>query len=526
MNPAVGYDRFDKLLARIEAGVRASAPAALGYFEQIVAERPLQRIVELGLHPSMRAAALRHEAGKAPSLPAGDAEELGGLRIESGRVSLTAGAWLRSVGEFFVQWSRAFYVMGRALFAPRESAVPLPATLLLGVGGEDLVAGGSDARFVEFCRKGPLPVLVEAKHVLVERAAPLASADPQLVAYVRHPLFEAARLRRPTVREIGRFLIGQMRAAGAFVRLAVAHPLSAILARDLAFHALVADLDRRGLVQAIVITNSHYHVQPLWMRALPERKFTTHLAWYSQNSIPFMYARDGVRSYLPNHRHICVDDIWVWTPGYAAYLRERGARGRIHVVGPILWYLAPPVPPPRERLQIVVFDVTPQVPSFALQVGLSYNYYRASNVAQFVADIVQARDEVERALGQRVAVVLKHKRTPSAHHDPGYVASIRELAQEGRITLVSPETDVYRLIQASSLTVVIPYSSPAYVSGQLGVPAIYYDPEGELVPSYEAASKIEFAAGRAALKAAMLRLLEDSATLPLRSGQSRAAVRS
>jgi len=526
MNPAVGYNRFDILLARVEAGVRASAPAALGYSKEVVADRLLQRIVELGLHPSMRAAALRHEAGQELSLPSGGGEELGGLRIEGSRVSLTAGAWLRSVGEFFVQWLRAFGVMARALSAPLKSAPPIPATLLFGVGGEDLVAGGSDARFVEFCRKGPLPVLVEAKHVLVERAAPFESADPEFISYVRYPLFEAARLRRPSVRGLGRFVLEQLRAAGAFVRLAVGHGLSAILARDLAFHALVGDINRRGLVQAIVITNSHYHVQPLWMRALPERKFTTHFAWYSQNSIPFMYARDGIRSYLPNHRHIYADHIWVWTPGYAEYLRERGARCNIHVVGPILWYLAPPVPTPRDRLQIVAFDVTPQVPSFALRAGLSYNYYRASNVVQFIADIVQVRDEIERALGQRVAVVLKHKRTPSVHHDPGYVALVRELAQEGRIRLVSPETDVYHLIQASSIAVVIPYSSPAYVSDQLGVPAIYYDPAGELVPSYEATGNIEFAAGRAALKAAMLRLLGDNATLPPQPGEFRATARS
>lgn len=500
------------MLESVEASVRAAAPAALGYSAEQVADRVAQRIVELALHPSMRAAALRYEAGLDLSPTAATPEMAGGLRFHGNSIGITPGAWLRSIGAFMAQWTRTFWVMGRAFIAPREDVAPVPATLLYGVGSEELAVEGSDARFVDFCRNGPLQPLTAAKHLLVERGAALVSTAPGLVTYASYPLFEAARLRRPGIRDLVRFLAGQLHAAGVFVRIALSRPLAAILARDFAYHALVRDLDRRGLLQAIMVTNSQYHIQPLWMRGSPERRFTTHLAWYSQNSIPFAYLRDGAQGYLPNHRHILVDDIWVWTPGYAAYLRSRGARGRIHIVGPILWYLPAPARLQGSGLRIVVFDVTPQVPSFTIQVGLSYNYYRASNVTQFVMDIIEVRDQVERELGQPIEIVLKHKRTPTIHHDPEYVALIRRLETQGKITLVPPHANVYGLVESSSLAVVIPYSSPAYVADALGVPSIYYDAASELVPAHEPGKKIEFAAGRDALRAAILRVLETRVT--------------
>jgi hypothetical protein len=507
MNPAVGYEGFEKMFSRLEPSLRATAPAVLGYHAEAVAGRLAQRVVELALHPSMRAAALRLEAGRDPFPQAEAVEEHGGLRFGPERIAITPRAWLRCSGEFFLQWLRAFAVMGRAFAAPRKVPVPLPATLLFGVGAEDMVVEDSDARFVEFCRKGPLPLLDGARHLIAERAAPFVSTEPELLTYTRYPLFEAARLRRPGLADLARFLLTQLLAAAAFIRLAVMQPVGAILARDLAFHALAADLDRRGLLHAVFITNSHYHVQPLWLRSLPGRRFTSHMAWYSQNSIPFCYARDRMQAYLPNHRHIALDHIWVWTPGYAKYLRERGARGAIHVVGPILWYLPPAKVQPASRLRIAVFDVTPQVRSLTMSVGLSYNYYRASNVAQFIRDLVDARDAVQGEMGEPIEMVLKHKRTPSAHHDPGYVTLIHGLEKEGRLTLVPPQVSVYELIGAAALVVVMPYSSPAYVAAAMRVPSIYYDPEGELIPSFEAGEGIGFAAGPEALRPAIARAL-------------------
>lgn len=511
MNPALGYESFEKTFSRLEPGLRASAPAMLGYAAEDVAGRLAQRVVELALHPSMRAAALRYDAGQDPSPPADTVEKLGGLRFGGGRIAITLGAWLRSASEFFAQWLRAFGVMARAFLAPREGPTT-PATLLFGVGAEDVVVEGSDARFVEFCRRGPLPLLEGAGHLIVERATPLTSTEPRLVTYARYPLFEAARLRRPGLMDLAHFLLAQLCSAAAFIRVAITRPIAAILARDLAFNALALDLDRRRLLHSVFITNSHYHVQPLWMRVLPGRRFTSHMAWYSQNSIPFRYARDGVQAYLPNHRHIAVDHIWVWTPGYAEYLRGRGVSGSVHIVGPILWYLPPAKVEAANRLRIAVFDVTPQVRSLTMSVGLSYNYYRASNVTRFIRDMVEARDEVQRELGEPIELVLKHKRTPSAHHDPGYVALVRRLEEETRMTLVPPHASVYELIGAAALVVVMPYSSPAYVAAAMRVPSLYYDPESELIPNYEPGERIGFAAGREALRSAIARALQSRTT--------------
>jgi len=68
---------------------------------------------------------------------------------------------------------------------------------------------------------------------------------------------------------------------------------------------------------------------------------------------------------------------------------------------------------------------------------------------------------------------------------------------------VETETNLYSLIAGAAVVVVIPYSSPAYVAAQLGVPAIYYDPSGEIVPSQEPHPGVQFVAGPEALLAAL-----------------------
>ena len=63
------------------------------------------------------------------------------------------------------------------------------------------------------------------------------------------------------------------------------------------------------------------------------------------------------------------------------------------------------------------------------------------------------------------------------------------------------------MISGCDFIIVVPWSSPAYVAQSLGIPAIYYDPSGELLPTFDQLPGIEFASGPEALLKVMRRLL-------------------
>lgn len=511
LNPALGYNRFSEIIRNAEANTLAEAPEIGGYGRAVVGRRLLQRILEVSLNPFIEDCAKRHRHAAAALPAANENFNCGGLHFSGGskRITITASLWFRSLIEFGVQWIRILVVMAKAVIkGPAGTRGKDKVTLLFGAGIDDIIAFGSDVRFIEFCKKGPVIPLRDARRMIVECVKETSSSNPDYCSYAKYPLFRLASELPFTGRQWVSFAASHIVAAIRFLKASLHRPLVAILARDVAFHALIHALNRAELIDSVIITNSHYHVQPLWMRSLPGRKFTTHMAWYSQNSIPFTYRFDGVRSCLPNHRHIEVDNIWVWTTGFGNYLREQGAAGEIQVVGPILWHLPQPESGAKTHAgAIVVFDVTPFNQEFIERFGLPYNYYHARNVQSFIKDIIAARGYITARTGKVAPICIKHKRSFSPQHDRGYLDFIEDANRNGMIEVAPTQTNLYTLISGAKVVVVMPYSSPAYVAAELGVPTIYFDPSGELVPTYEPTPGITFVAGREALQRALTAVL-------------------
>jgi polysaccharide biosynthesis PFTS motif protein len=295
-----------------------------------------------------------------------------------------------------------------------------------------------------------------------------------------------------------RFCYRHLHALGAYLFAIMRCPMISILGRDFAYHAMLAHLNHEALIECIVITNTNYSAQPLWMTDLPCRRFLTHMVWYSQNTIPLVYADDPIGSELPNYRHMRVDVSWVWTVQYSAYLRSLEVPGKINVVGPILWQLPPAADIGRARkndLVIVVFDVTPVTDERAGKIGLFRNYYNAVNMSGFLRGVVRVKEMLEQDAGKRVRVLLKHKRGFNSGHDHRYIHFVEELEVKGKVELISFNANIYELISQADIVVVAPYSSPAYIADHLAIPSIFFDSSGELLPTYEKGQDINFASG-------------------------------
>jgi hypothetical protein len=58
---------------------------------------------------------------------------------------------------------------------------------------------------------------------------------------------------------------------------------------------------------------------------------------------------------------------------------------------------------------------------------------------------------------------------------------------------------MYAMLANSDLSIIVPWSSPAYVASHLGRRAVFFDPTMELLPTFESASLVMFASGRTEL---------------------------
>ena len=504
------YLEFDGLVHSAQSWLATQCIPDTGYRCSTVRERLGQRIVELGLVPFTRVSQTSHARNGETALQP-ESTDCGAVRIDAstGRTTLAPRHLPGLLLEFFAYWGLGLAAVAKSFFS-KSALARIPTTLLFGVGKEGLFHRGSDARFVAYCRQGPVRPLSAASQLLVQSAARKGAVSDARVMYARWPLLALAQGYPPSGRERLTLLACHLLAPGRFLVLVLRYPLLALLAPDLALGTLARALHRQHAIEAIVVTNSAYTSQPLWMREFGEETDALHMVWYSQNTVPLVCARDPVAYDLPHTRHIRVSHHWVWTEGYKAYL-ERLVRGAsLHVVGPILWYQPELKPRPDDALQIAVFDVTPLSDESARQLGLVDNYYSAAHMQAFVRGVASLKAAVERALTRPVRILLKHKRHYGAMHDRAYVELIASVsAPEDGFTLVPFDDNMYSMISSSALAVVVPYSSPAYVAAYLGVPAIFFDPTRLLAPTCDPAPLLDFASGEEALVTKALLAIEN-----------------
>lgn len=504
---------FDRIVRRVEQWLERSSLAILDFAPRDVAARLAQRVAQLGL-PSFGQQCIRSlENGEEPVVAGSVVVDLDGLlvELETGAVRPTRKLLLKSLAEFFKHWLYVFVQMSSGRGGLAKSAKS-PMTLVLGTSTDVLFVDRSDARFIEFCRQGPITPLATAHKLVIEAITTCKSTDPEHFCYSRRPLVALARMAPVTPGDRLQFMFAHVLMIGSFLRAILRRPITVVLARDFAYTPLVKLLDRIGAIETVVIANSHYDSQPLWMRGLPGWRFAIHMIWYAQNTRPFVYSRDLLASDLPNSRHICVDVSWVWTEGHARYLKKIGIRSQINVVGPIVWHLPEAGGQARQNgeIRVAVFDVTPVTDRRARTLGVVSNYYRTENMIEFISGILSLRNAISNESGKPVRFRLKHKRVYGPFHDPRYVALIDKLLRDGELELIPSQSNIYSFLSDADFAIVVPYSSPAYVATSVGKAAIYFDPTCELAPTYEAVPKVSFASGREELLATVLKILREA----------------
>jgi hypothetical protein len=494
------YADYDRLIRKVEQRLQSSRPCFPGCDDAQVAARIVQRIVEISSDQYLQTA-LDRAALANPIL------HVAGLHIDQirGSVTVSVKLWLRSLFDFASTWGYFLFVLIAAVVrGTRQQSSSATLMLEAPAGCEE-----SDAAFAKFCRQSGIAPLARATHLIIAaRSPPGRSAEPSFT-YTPRPLVRLVQtcLRK---RDQVALLVRHLTAPFAYLRATFGCSLAVLLGRDAALIPLVRRLDERALIDALIVTTSSFTSQALWMKGLSKQRFRLHTLWYSQNFIPKMYRGEHHRSDLPSARHIRSDVHWVWTEGFASYLRKLDPNAEVHVVGPILWYVPERVSGlGRERFKVALFDVTP-LPDGHTAFGAAKNYYSVRTISKFISDIVQVCDEIQDATGSEVAILLKHKRAPKVgRHASAYVDFISELGQRRPgFRLVDHRTNVFGLLQECDLSVSVCYTSTAYVAASLRKPALYYDPFAELIPVFEESEFVHFASGFDELRRLMERYMK------------------
>lgn len=393
------------------------------------------------------------------------------MEIGSGRVIITLKQWLSNQLEFFSHW--VFCLI--AILTIKKTSENLPAVLVFGISEESLFKDGNDERFIKYCRFGPVTPLRNGKRFFIQSASKNVSSSNSDVTYSKYPLMSL--LHEARLGCFGRFqlAIKHVILFFAYVLSTFRLPQLSLLGKEFAYSCISFELDKRGLIESIVLTCSNYTNQPLWLREL--HRSNTHMIWYAQNWRPIAYSADKVVADLPQLRWIRVDTHWVWTHAFAEYLKELGNDKVIKVVGPIVWRLPEINVPVRDAIEIVIFDTPAFTDEIALWGGGEItNYNHPNNLRAFIKDIASLKTAIEKTFYLPIFFRLKTKRGYCPTHDRGYFDYLEKLNSLGVLTLEDPSINIYSLISRSHLVISYPFSSAAYVAEALNVSTIYYDP--------------------------------------------------
>ncbi len=97
-------------------------------------------------------------------------------------------------------------------------------------------------------------------------------------------------------------------------------------------------------------------------------------------------------------------------------------------------------------------------------------------------------------------MLWKRKRKIDSIAHPQYRFFAERLSESENVITVDPDISAYRVIEASTIVISMPFTSTALIARELGKPSCYYDPTGLVQKDDRAAHGIEIIIGPEELK--------------------------
>ena len=426
------------------------------------------------------------------------------INFTSGLIQISRILLLKSAINFLFLWSYVFFLFLWSFI--KRSSKTGKVILIHGVPASEISSESKIFEFERFCFEGPIKILGGECHLVVQSIVPIESGSNPRFTYARYPLLKAISYKLISFNDLKRFFLIHCHVFYIFFKLIYKSSLASILWRDFGLHSIAAFLNEDNLIKSNVITNTNWLNQFLWMTSLPSRNFETHMVLYSLNSSPLRFKKYPALSPHPSIKYLRADYIYIWHKAYIKVLQKEGINIKPIIVPPILWYLPENVPSIKSQFtfRICIFDVTPMNKRGLKYRGMIGNYYSFNNVKKFILDILFVTDEMSR-LHKRLKfqITLKHKRIKHPNFDSEYIDYINDLSlARNNFKIADPDSNLFNLIASHDLALVLPFSSPVFISDYLKVPSIFYDSTGDLIYDKDVfPSSVKFSSDRKTLEA-------------------------
>ena len=463
-----GFKMVDDLLSSVGFNLEKNIRAVQRYTPEIFFDRLMQKITEVAIGPCAHIVAANQSLTSAINC------KLFIINGLNGSLHVGCGQYTINYWRFFIRWLYALSSIALPLFATKTKA----GVLVYGVGEESIFLDKNDSEFIRFCRQGPITPLSNGKRYLIQYRRKIQSANSIDFDYCLNPLIALMKSTRVGIKLRIKIFLFHIYSLYNFTCESLRLPIISILGEDFAYSAIAHELSQAGYIESIILSTSFFSCQPLWARNLPSSQ--VHIVSYSQNWRPASNYKTSIEANHPILKYVRGDVHWVWTNSFSEYLKRISHAKKVHVVGPILWYLPKKEKALSVKHAITIFDVPALSDEVMLDCGQTANYFSSFNLQKFINDIVSAKREIERAHEICIHLTLKTKRKYSAAYLKEYFDFIEELERLNEFKIAPQEVNMFELIESSAIVVAYPFTSPAYVADSLCIDSIYYDPTGAI----------------------------------------------
>ena len=213
------------------------------------------------------------------------------------------------------------------------------------------------------------------------------------------------------------------------------------------------------------------------------RDFGTRIMiWYSANSIPINYRDPKLNRALIDknlYSFMPIDQHFVWTEDHKSFLKPLVHNDvNLRVCGSLMFYQPQKEYKPNKIYDIIIFDVTPyndKKTSYNNTFPDSFNsIYNFIYAKEFLKDILWVREQIFLSSNVLLKISLKSKREFTSAHSMEYINYVKLLSDNKLLDIIDPNVDIFEIISQSKICISFPFTSPAVIATELGVPSIYY----------------------------------------------------
>jgi len=189
------------------------------------------------------------------------------------------------------------------------------------------------------------------------------------------------------------------------------------------------------------------------------------MMWYSTNNKPIKEVK-GKEVKLPDFTELSsfVDMHLVWEETDSNFLSSLGVHNT-KVVGSVMFYPKKLKKKLNGKITITYFDVTP-FDNFR-------GFLSEDMLIKNLLGITKVIDALKISKNVEIIINIKPKRTYIKSHAKEYIKIIKNISSKENINLLPSRTNLYELISESDFVLAVPFTSPALIGRELGIPTAY-----------------------------------------------------